>query len=342
VSAPQPVPESDWTAWIVSQRPARAAADPFKPYGFSLEQERAASGRNVSSAGILLTNKECPWRCLMCDLWKHTLTQPTPRGAIPRQIDYALEQLGSAPEQLKLYNAGSFFDVAAIPPADCGDIATRISFARHVVVESHPRLVGERTRRFRDLLSGSLEVAMGLETVHPQVSPRLNKRFSLDDFARASEFLSKNRIGIRAFILVQPPFLRESEAVLWAIKSAEFAFACGASAVSLIPTRRGNGALDRLMQTGEFSPPRIETLEQALDAVVALKQGRGFGDTWDLEHFSTCSLCLTNRIRRLEATNLTQEVQPPAECEVCGSGQPRRPLTPNPSPVWLSDCAQFT
>ena len=323
VAAAQPVPESDWTAWIVSQRPPRASVDPLKPHGFFLEQERAASGRIVSSGCILLTNKECPWRCLMCDLWKHTLTQPTPRGAIPSQIDHALAQLGPAPEQLKLYNAGSFFDVVAIPPADYGDIAGRISFARRVIVESHPRLVGERTRRFGDLLSGSLEVAMGLETAHPEVLPRLNKKFSLDDFARAADFLSKNNIGIRAFILVKPPFLREPEAVAWAVKSAEFAFACGATAVSLIPTRPGNGALDRLMQTGEFSPPRIETLEQALDAVVALKRGRGFGDTWDLEHFSSCSVCLPNRKRRLEATNLTQEVQSPTKCEVCGSGQPR-------------------
>ena len=109
---------------------------------------------------------------------------------------------------------------------------------------------------------------------------------------------------------------------MWVVKSAEFAFVCGASAVSLIPTRRGNGALDRLMQTGEFSPPQIETLEQALDAVVALKRGRGFGDTWNLEHFSSCAVCLPNRKRRLEATNLAQQVQPPTECEVGGCGQP--------------------
>lgn len=301
----------------MSQRPPRASADPFKPYGFFLERERAVSGRIVSAACILLTNKECPWRCLMCDLWQHTLTEPTPRGAIPRQIDHALAQLGATPEQLKLYNAGSFFDVAAIPPVDYGAIANRISFARHVIVESHPRLVGERTRRFGDLLSGSLEVAMGLETVHPQVLPRLNKRFSLDDFARAADFLIKHEIGLRAFVLLKPPYLQEREAVSWAVRSAQFAFGCGASAVSLIPTRRGNGALDRLMQTGEFSPPRIETLEQALDALIALKQGRSFADTWDLEQFSSCSACLPERRRRLEATNLTQEIQPPMQCEVC-------------------------
>ena len=83
-----------------------------------------------------------------------------------KQIDHVLSQLRFRPEQIKLYNSGSFFDPAAIPPADYPAIARTIVFAKRVVVESHPRLVGEKALRFRDLLSGSLEVAMGLETVH--------------------------------------------------------------------------------------------------------------------------------------------------------------------------------
>src|SRR5438105_9969168 len=176
------LPEREPASWILAQRPARQALRTDKPHAFFVEHERLASGRVVRSACILLTNKECPWRCLMCDLWKNTLTEPTPAGAIPIQIDYALRQLGGRPEQLKLYNSGSFFDAAAIPPADYPAIADRISFASHIIVESHPRLIGARTFRLRDLLSGSLEVAMGLETVHPAVLPRLNKRFSLEDF----------------------------------------------------------------------------------------------------------------------------------------------------------------
>lgn len=292
--------------------------DPSRPVGLFLEQERAADGRIVDSACVLLANKECPWRCLMCDLWRHTLPGPTPLGAIPRQIDFALLQFATVPEQLKLYNAGSFFDVAAIPPADYPAIARRIAFARHVIVESHPRLVGDRARQFRDLLAGSLEVAMGLETVHPAVLPRLNKRFSLDDFARAAGFLLQSHINLRAFVLVQPPFLSESDAVPWTAKSAQFAFDCGASAVSLIPTRPGNGALEQLSQQGEFSPPSLATLEQALAAVLALKRGRAFADTWDLRRFSSCAACLPERKRRLELANLTQETQPAAACCVCG------------------------
>jgi len=68
----------------------------------------------VPVATIFLTNRECPWRCVMCDLWKNTLIDSVPLGAIPSQIDYALARLPAA-RQIKLYNSGSFFDTQAIP-----------------------------------------------------------------------------------------------------------------------------------------------------------------------------------------------------------------------------------
>lgn len=254
----------------------------------------------------------------MCDLWQNTVTETVPPGAIPRQIDYALAQLDSKPEQIKLYNSGSFFDPAAIPLADYPAIADKVSFAAHVVVEAHPRLVGEKALRLRDRLRGSLEVAMGLETVHPEILPRLNKRFDLADFARAAEFLRREGVAVRVFVLVKPPFMSEAEGLEWALKSAAFAFGCGATVVSLIPTRPGNGALDRLMEAGEFAPPRLATVERALEQGVNLHQGRVFADTWNLELFSVCSACLEKRRQRLHAINLAQQVPPLVDCPVCG------------------------
>jgi radical SAM enzyme (TIGR01210 family) len=304
---------------IVAERPPRVTTlDPFKPHGFFLEDELAASGRVVSSGTILLTNKECPWRCLMCDLWKNTLTETVPTGAIPQQIEFALAQLGGSPEQIKLYNSGSFFDPAAIPLADYPAIARSVSVAKHVVVESHPRLVGEKALRLRDLLSGSLEVAMGLETIHPQVLPRLNKKFDLGHFSRAAEFLRTAGIAMRAFVLVKPPFLNDAEGLDWAVKSAAFAFYCGAAVVSLIPTRGGNGTLERLRVTGDFAPPRLATLEQSLEQALNLKAGRVFADTWDLEKFSSCSVCLERRRQRLLAMNRSQRILSRVECQNCG------------------------
>jgi archaeosine synthase beta-subunit len=304
---------------IVAARPPRAATlDPFKPHAFFLEEEAAASGRVVNSGTILLTNKECPWRCLMCDLWKNTLTETVPPGAIPQQIEFALAQFGGSPEQIKLYNSGSFFDPAAIPFADYPAIARSVSGAKHVVVESHPRLVGEKALRLRDLLSGSLEVAMGLETIHPQVLPKLNKKFDLGHFSHAAEFLRKAGVALRAFVLVKPPFLGDAEGVEWAVKSAAFAFSCGAMSVSLIPTRGGNGAMERLRDTGEFAPPRLATLELALEQSLNLRVGRVFADLWDLERFSTCAVCFERRRKRLLAMNLSQKILPRVDCEICG------------------------
>jgi radical SAM enzyme (TIGR01210 family) len=272
----------------------------------------------VSSAVILLTNKECPWRCVMCDLWKYTLTHSVPPGAIPRQIDYALSRLPARPQQVKLYNSGSFFDPTAIPLADYAAVAQKVSCAAHLVVESHPRLIGENALKLRDLLGSSLEVAMGLETVHPEVLPRLNKNLSLNAFAKAAGFLRHRGIAVRAFVLLQPPFLNEAEGLGWAVKSAEFAFASGVEVLSLIPTRAGNGALDRLREAGEFTPPRLPTLERAMETILERRHGRVFADTWELEQFSTCAACVEQRCQRLHQMNHQQIVPPRIGCRLCG------------------------
>jgi hypothetical protein len=316
VSAAYPDLARDRDRWILSRRPARNRVDPLRPYAFVAEQERAESGEVVPVSTIFLTNRECPWRCLMCDLWRNTLADSVPPGAIPAQIDFALAHLPPA-RQVKLYNSGSFFDPRAIPPEDLPAIAGRARAFERMIVECHPALVGEPALRFRDLLDGRLEVAMGLETAHPEALSRLNKRMTLDQFARAAEFLRGHDIALRVFILVKPPFLDEAAALEWAGRSIDFAFECGATVASLIPTRFGNGALEVLAERGEFSPPKLATLEAAADYGVGLRRGRVFADLWDLEKFSSCAVCFDARNTRLERINLTQNIEPPVVCSRC-------------------------
>lgn len=295
--------------------------DTDKPAGVILERERLASGEVTSSGVILIANRECPWRCLMCDLWKATTLETVPQGAVPRQVSQAVQgwrRSGALPVQVKLYNSGSFFDPAAIPVADYGPIAEEVSFARNVVVESHPLLVGPRTLELRDHLGGSLEVAMGLETAEPETLAKLNKGFDLRQFARSADLLAREEIALRVFLLVHPPFLQGPRALEWVVKSAQYAYGCGASAVTLIPTRVGNGAMERLRDSGEFELPSLADLEAAQTAVLTLGRGRVFADTWDLEPFSSCPRCLAQRRDRLERVNLTQVAEPPVHCSDCG------------------------
>ena len=294
----------------------------------------------VDVATLLLTNRECPWRCLMCDLWKTTSTGRVPGGAIPAQIQAGLDRLGWSrsaptpaardawrPRMIKLYNGGSFFDAGAIPPSDYAAVARWVAPFKRVVVECHPALVGRRTLDFLGELERAaeaigravprLEVAMGLETVHPAVLPRLNKRMTTGQFAAAAHFLTRHGVDLRAFILVRPPFLDEEEALTWACRSIDFAIECDAAVISLIPVRTGNGALEELERAGDFAPPRLATLEAATAHGVGRRKAVVLADLWDLQRFSGCAGCFPARRRRLEVMNDSQVVAAPIPCPRC-------------------------
>ncbi|HEY0786264.1 MAG TPA: hypothetical protein VGD62_10365, partial [Acidobacteriaceae bacterium] len=222
-----------------------------------------------------------------------------------------------AARHVKLYNSGSFFDRGAIPREDYGAIAGRMGCFERVIVESHPALVHEDCYAFASLLAGQLEVAMGLETAHPAVLAKLNKKMTLAQYASAAERLARRGIDLRSFILVQPPFLRREEALHWACRSIDFALECGATAVTLLPTRGGNGAMEELAQAGEFVAPSLRILEDALDYGVSLGRERIFADLWEMHRVAHCATCAESRRLRLARMNLEQVLLPRVGCEVC-------------------------
>jgi radical SAM enzyme (TIGR01210 family) len=295
--------------WILGLRGPRNVLSPDRPHAFLVDQEPTGDGRVVDVATLFLTNRECPFRCLMCDLWKYTVERSVAPGQIPAQIRWGLAQLPPA-QHLKLYNAGSFFDPLAVPPADYGEIAALAAPFERVIVECHPRLVGRRCRDFRRLLAPELEVALGLETCHPEVLARLNKDMTLDDFARATRLALAEGAHVRAFILVRPPFLSDVEGLEWARRSLNYAFSLGVECCSLIPTRAGNGAMDELARQGLFAPPSLESVEQALDYGLSLGAGRVFVDLWDTGHVSPDAADRGPRLARLGRMNLNQQIEP--------------------------------
>jgi archaeosine synthase beta-subunit len=98
----------------------------------------------------------------------------------------------------------------------------------------------------------------------------------------------------------------------------EFAFQCGATAATLIPTRGGNGAMEGLTTLGQFSPPRLATLEAAMDHGIQMNKGRVFADLWDVQTQLRCAACFDPRIARLKSMNLQQSILPHIPCHRCG------------------------
>lgn len=269
---------------------------------------------------VFLAGAECPFTCSFCDLWRWTLDGPTPRGAVPVQLARALEQLSSPiPDRLKLYNASNFFDHRAVPAEDLPRIAElAIPFAA-VTVESHANTIGQPTLDFAALLSGRLEVAVGLETIHPVAAAHLNKRLDLARFDRAAAFLVEHGIDLRAFVLLGAPYVPVEESIEWTVRTVEHAAAQGARRVAIIPVRGGNGELERLHEIGAFVPPTLAQLESALEQCVAITSAVVTADVWDVERLPGCENCRPQRVARIQAMNLTTSPQSPPRipCSVC-------------------------
>ncbi len=306
------------TKWIRSLRGLKNTLDPNKPYAFLVEKERLITGEVEDVATIFLTNRECPFTCLMCDLWKNTTNFTVAIGSVPAQIEFALSQLPTV-KHIKLYNSGNFFDKKAIPPSDYPAIISLLRGFETVLVENHPKLISRDILDFRDKLHGNLQVAMGLETAHPEVLKMLNKSMTLDDFSKACVFLNSNTILVRTFILLRPPFLNEEEGILWAERSIDFSFHNGVECCVVIPTRPGNGALDALATEQFFQPPILSSLEEVQSYGISLNRGRVFADLWDLEQFSHCPQCFQQRLHRMHRMNNEQTSIPQVFCPACHS-----------------------
>ncbi|MFO0940859.1 MAG: hypothetical protein U0930_08825 [Pirellulales bacterium] len=125
----------------------RNQVDSRSAYARLVENECNRHGQIESIGTIFLTNRECPFRCNMCDLWKNTLQVSVAPGDIPHQVATAIAELPPF-DSIKLYNSGNFFDAAAIPVADFPAIAQLVTNYRDCIVENHPKLVSTRLPRF--------------------------------------------------------------------------------------------------------------------------------------------------------------------------------------------------
>ena len=278
--------QADEDRRIRGLRPPKPEVDVWKAHGSLIEEEQRPGGITERALTIFLAGSECPFTCSFCDLWRYTTDEPTPAGALPRQIADVLAGLDGAaptPERVKLYNASNFFDRRAVPAEDIPRIAELCAPFRGVTVESHASTVGAATLEFAKRLRGRLEVAIGLETVHPVALSRLNKHLDLDRFRRAAEFLNASDIDLRVFVLLGAPHVPKAELVEWTVRSVELAAELGAAIVSIIPVRGGNGEMERLVALGQAVLPTRRLLEQAVRACAAVAGPVISADHWDLD-----------------------------------------------------------
>jgi radical SAM enzyme (TIGR01210 family) len=305
---------------IRSLRPPKGHVDPYRAHGSLLEEERRPDGQTERALTAFLTGAECPFTCSFCDLWQWTIDGPTPPGALAHQLESVLQaHAGPVPDRLKLYNASNFFDHRAVPTEDLPRIAELAAPFGGVTVESHASTIGPKTLAFARQISGRLEVAVGLETIHPVAATALNKRLDLARFDLATRFLSENGIDLRVFVLLGAPLVPAEESVEWTMRTVEYAVARGAAVVSIIPVRGGNGEIERLQAEGHFVPPTLSHLEAALDGCLQFTSTVVTADLWDAERLTACQHCTSERIERMRRLNVTGRAEPAIVCPTCAA-----------------------
>jgi uncharacterized Fe-S cluster-containing MiaB family protein len=301
-------------------RPPKPHVDPWIAHGSILEQERTGQGVPERALTVFLAGAECPFTCSFCDLWRWTVDGPTPPGALPTQLARVLQALERpVPDRLKLYNASNFFDRRAVPARDIPAIAQLAHPFAAVTVESHANTIGPLTLEFARLIPGRLEVAVGLETIHPLAARHLNKRLDLARFDHAAGFLAEHDIELRVFVLLGVPYVDPEEAVEWTVRTAEYAAQRGATRIALIPVRGGNGEMERLEALGRFVPPSLAQLEAAVDRCLGLAPVLVAADLWDVDRLPACAACRPRRIERLRRLNLSGGPEAAVACHVCAA-----------------------
>ena len=266
-----------------------------------------------------LRNGACPLACVYCALYRQAGSDAAEGREIARQIRSARRRLGAI-DGIKLYNGSSLFEPRSIRQTaeDMASIAVEVADLDLVVIEAraeHARRAPAFARRLR----GRLEVAIGLEVADDRLLRKLGKPTTTRRFRDAAGHFRKEGISLRAFVLVQPPFVPPAEAARLAAATFDFAVECGARVVSLLPVVAQHAPMERLRASGDFAEISAEAYFRIVADCVARGGAVVLAETDALPRLPACPDCKEARARALGALNATGRLAP-VTCARCEPG----------------------
>jgi archaeosine synthase beta-subunit len=292
-------------------RPAAAAG-----FAADVATEIFPDGQPHPIGTVYLRNGACPLACVYCALYRQAGPGVATGDEIAAQIRSARARL-PAIDGIKLYNASSLFEPRSIRQTaeDRRAIAAAVEDLPLVVIEAR----SENARHALDLaplLRGRLEVAIGLEVADDALLRRLGKPTSVTRFRKAASLLQGASISLRAFVLVQPPFVRGEESHRLAVATFERAREEGARVVSLLPVVSEHAPMERLREEGSFIEISIEDYYAVVAACVRSGGPVVLAETAVLHRLPGCSACRERRAAALASLNATGSLHP-VECPLC-------------------------
>jgi len=209
-----------------------ASYDPHEPTRVWVDEDNTPSG-TYDSLTIILNTGGCRWAraggCTMCGYVAESVEGGSvSHEALLDQIDAALaheREEGVEAGLVKIYTSGSFLDEREASAETRAAVAETFADRDRIVVESLPDFVDEDALRTFTDRGLAVDVAIGLETATDRVRHDcVNKYFDFADFedacAATREVADATDLdvdgpaaGVKAYLLMKPPFLSEGEAL---------------------------------------------------------------------------------------------------------------------------------
>jgi archaeosine synthase beta-subunit len=307
------------------RRPAPASPGEARRYVNQWVEVEAIGNERVRAFVLILRTRGCYWAdvkgCSMCGYSKDTLGRSATPEELSEQLSRALARYRDEP-YVKVYTSGSFLDDREVDAASRRAIVAAFSGrARRFLFETLPEFVRPETvDPLRSAFGGELEVALGLETSDPTVLARfVNKGSTPEEYFDAADRARALGARTKAYLLLKPPYLAESEAVADVVRSVGAA-APHFDSMSVNPVHIQNGTVvEWLYHRGRYRPPWLWSV------VDALSQGAGARGRARLVSFPTagglprgphnCGECDARVLSTIQEASLSQEFGPLADLD---------------------------
>jgi radical SAM enzyme (TIGR01210 family) len=252
----------------------------------------------------------------MCGYVYDSASTPPSASDLEAQLDRALERASELDRfMLKIFTSGSFFDENEVPVDVRKTILGRMGRDERIVkviAETRPEYVTDDVMEecLEVLGDTRFEIAVGLETSSDLIrKDSINKGFTFQDFARASETAKRHGVTTKAYLLLKPLFLSESEALDDMISSVNDAAKYAETvSINLCNVQRGT-LVERLWQKGQYRPPWlwsiVEVLKKAKEEnpdTVIMSDPVGAGSKRGPHNCKICSRDVSDAIRDFSIT----------------------------------------
>ncbi len=253
--------------------------DPHEPTRVWLDEDNTPGGV-YDSLTIILNTGGCRWAraggCTMCGY----VAESVEGGSVAHEalmdqieicLDHEANNADEPAELIKIYTSGSFLDEREVGAETRQAIAETFSDRERIVVESLPDFVdSEKITDFTDQ-GLAVDIAVGLETATDRVRHDcVNKYFDFADFEEACATAQDAGAGIKAYLLMKPPFLSEAEARDDMVESIRRCAAVdGCHTVSMNPCNvQEYTMVNELFRAGGYRPPWLWSVADVLERTV--------------------------------------------------------------------------